>query len=124
MSIPAGKPAVLVVDDEPYVRETACEMFASLGCRCFDAYNGSDALGILAAHPEITLMFADVRMPGMSGQKLAEEALRLRPGLKVVLTSGWIDENPVKPFPFLPKPYRVSDLASVVSGMIDGRPLR
>jgi CheY-like chemotaxis protein len=120
MPVHAGKPAVLIVDDEPSVRETACEMFASLGCRCFDAYNGFDALRILASHPEIVLVFTDVRMPGMSGRDLAEEAVRLRPGLKVVLTSGWIDESPLKPYPFLPKPYRMSDVASVLSGVAGG----
>jgi CheY-like chemotaxis protein len=119
MSVPAGKPAVLIVDDEPFVRETACEMFASFGCRCFDAYNGLDALRVLAAHPEIVLMFADVRMPGMSGRELAEEAVRLRPDLKVVLTSGWVDETPLKPYPFVPKPYRIGDVASILSRIGD-----
>jgi FixJ family two-component response regulator len=60
------------------------------------------------------LLFADVRMPGMTGTELAESARQIRPELKVVLTSGYIDGPPVKNVPFLRKPYRVSDLAALV----------
>jgi CheY-like chemotaxis protein len=105
---------VLVVDDNPGVRATAVDMFQALGFEVYDAYNGADALNMLAAHREISLLFADVRMPGMSGTELAEEARVIRPDLKIVLTSGYVDGPPVKNLPFLRKPYRVSDLAAVV----------
>ena len=61
----------------------------ALGCEVFDAYNGQQALKLLQAHPEIQVLFTDVRMPGMSGTELAETAQRLQPDLKIVLTSGY-----------------------------------
>ena len=72
-------PAVLVVEDAPQIRATAVQLFQELGCAVFDAYNGREALRILAARPEIEVLFADVRMPGMSGPELAQVARRLRP---------------------------------------------
>ena len=80
-------PAVLVVEDVPQIRATAVQLFQELGCEVFDAYNGYDALKILEAHPEIKVLFADVCMPGMKGPELAQVARRLRPDLRIVLTS-------------------------------------
>src|SRR5690242_3769053 len=106
--------AVLVVDDQPNVRAMAVDMFQALGMTVYDAYNGQDALKLLVAHPEIALLFADVRMPGMAGDELAREAQRMRPGLKVVLTSGYVDGVALPDVPFLRKPYRASDLTALV----------
>ncbi len=107
--------AVLVVEDVPQMRATAVEMFKELGCAVFDAYNGADALRILEARPEIQILFADVRMPGMSGPELAEAAQQRRPDLRVVLTSGSVNQDRVPAqVPFVPKPWRTTDLADVV----------
>jgi CheY-like chemotaxis protein len=108
--------AVLVVDDNPGVRAMAVDMFEALGFTVLDSYNGDHALRLLAERADIRLLFADVRMPGMNGVELAEKARRLRPDVKIVLTSGYVDGAPVEDFPFLPKPYRVSDLAALVGG--------
>src|SRR5215213_612293 len=108
-------PAVLVVEDVPQIRATAVQLFQELGCEVFDAYNGYDALTILEAHPEIQVLFADVRMPGMSGPELAQVARRLRPDLRIVLTSGYVSRDDVpNGIPFVPKPWRTGDLADVV----------
>src|SRR5215218_6436029 len=93
--MPMSKVAVLVVEDVPQVRATAAHIMESLGCTVFDAYNGQQALKLLQAHPEIEVLFADVRMPGMSGTELAEVAQRLRPDLKIVLTSGYVSQKDV-----------------------------
>jgi CheY-like chemotaxis protein len=108
-------PALLVVEDVPQIRATAVQLFQELGCEVFDAYNGRDALTILEARPEIQVLFADVRMPGMSGPELAQVARRLRPDLRIVLTSGYVsgDEVP-SDMPFVPKPWRTGDLIDVV----------
>ena len=108
-------PAVLVVEDMPQIRATAVQLFEELGCAVFDAYNGHGALKILEARPEIRVLFADVRMPGMSGPELAQVARRLRPDLKVVLTSGYVSRDEVPgDIPFVPKPWRTGDLVQVV----------
>ena len=100
-------PAVLVVEDVPQTRATAVQLFQDLGCEVFDAYNGHSALTILEAHPEIQVLFADVRMPGMSGPELAQVARRLRPDLRIVLTSGYVSRDDVPDgIPFVPKPWR------------------
>jgi hypothetical protein len=52
----------------------------------------------------------------MNGVELAERAHQLRPEIKIVLTSGYVDGAPVDDFPFLAKPYRVADLAALFSG--------
>jgi CheY-like chemotaxis protein len=108
--------AVLVVDDNPGVRAMAVDMFDALGFKVYDSYNGDHALRLLAERPEIRLLFADVRMPGMSGLELATKAQRLRGDLKIVLTSGYVDGAPVDDYPFVPKPYRVADLAALLGG--------
>ena len=108
-------PAVLVVEDMPQVRATAVQLFEELGCAVFDAYNGQSALKILEARPEIQVLFADVRMLGMSGPELAQAARRLRPDLRIVLTSGYVSRDEVpRDIPFVPKPWHTDDLAQVV----------
>jgi CheY-like chemotaxis protein len=108
------KVAVLVVEDVPQARATAVSIMQDLGCTVFDAYNGHQALKLLLAHPEIEVLFADVRMPGMSGTELAQAAQRLRPDLRIVLTSGYVSRKDVPAnITFVPKPWREDDLADV-----------
>ena len=54
-----------------------------------EADGAANALKLLDAHPEIDLLFTDVVMPEVNGRKLADEALRRRPGLKVLFTTGY-----------------------------------
>src|SRR3954453_11005143 len=113
--MPMSNVAVLVVDDVPQVRATAVRIMQALGCEVFDAYNGHQALKLLQAHPEIEVLFTDMRMPGMSGTELAEAAQRLRPDLKIVLTSGYVGQTDVPAhIAFVPKPGRSRDLAEAV----------
>jgi CheY-like chemotaxis protein len=114
--MPMSNVAVLVVDDVPQVRATAVRIIEDLGCEVFDAYNGHQALKLLQAHPEIQVLFADVRMPGMSGTELAEAAQRLRPDLRIVLTSGYVGQKDVPAdITFVPKPWRVDAIAEAVT---------
>jgi CheY-like chemotaxis protein len=114
--LPRNTVAVLVVEDMPQVRALAVRIMKDLGCEVFDAYNGEDALRLLQARPEIDVLFADVRMPGMSGTELAKAAQRLRPDLRIVLTSGQVTRNDVPDgFPFVPKPWRAREIAAVVN---------
>src|SRR5215208_8381666 len=110
------KLAVLVVEDVPQVRATAVGIMEDLGCAVFDAYNGHHALKLLQAHPEIEVLFADVRMPVMSGTELAEAAQRLRPDLRIVLTSGYVGQEDVPAdITFVPKPWRMDAIAEAVT---------
>jgi CheY-like chemotaxis protein len=107
---------VLVVDDSPLERATAVDMLAGMGFKVLDAYSGATALRVLAEHPEVSLLFADVRMPGMSGPQLAEAAQALRPDLKVIFTSGYAKPRYSRSHvPFVPKPWRMSAIAEAIS---------
>ena len=107
-----AKPFVLVVEDNPMSRATAIGIFENLGFTVFDASDGHHALALLEAHPEIGLLFIDVRMPGMSGPELAEVVRQRRPDIKLLLTSGFVGQEGVpSDLPFVPKPWRVDQVA-------------
>jgi len=112
-----AKASVLVVEDNPMSRATAVDMFIDLGFTVFEAYNGYHALALLEGHPEISLFFVDVRMPGMSGPELAELVRHRRPVIKIVLTSGYVSEEFLpSDVHFVPKPWRVDQVAKAVGG--------
>ena len=108
---------VLVVEDEPAVLEMAVESLSELGYRTLVASEASQALDRLRGGERIDILFSDVVMPGgMNGVQLSIEARRLRPGLRVLLASGYTgsalgaDGVPAD-LPLLTKPYRREDLA-------------
>ncbi len=81
---------VLMVEDDDDVREFGAEVLRDLGYRVLEAPDGPTALRVLAAEPDIRLLFTDVGLPGgLDGRQLAEEALRRRPQLKVLFTTGY-----------------------------------
>jgi CheY-like chemotaxis protein len=110
-----GKPSILVVEDNPLSRATAVDMFKNLGFTVLDAYNGHHALALLEARPEISLMFVDVRMPGMSGIDLAKVVHKRCPNIKIILTSGYVGEEVIPSgLNFVPKPWRMEQVAQAV----------
>ncbi len=80
---------ILVVEDEPAVRQFSVDALAELGYRVLEADGAAAALRLLGAHSEIELLFTDVVMPDVNGRKLADEARRRRPDLKVLFTTGY-----------------------------------
>jgi signal transduction histidine kinase len=109
---------VLVVEDEPAVLEMAVESLGELGYRTITATRASEALDRLRGPDRIDILFSDVVMPGgMNGVQLSVEARRMRPGLRVLLTSGYtgtaLDDHSVPAdLPLLNKPYQREDLAN------------
>jgi CheY-like chemotaxis protein len=123
-----GDGTVLVVDDDKSVLETAKETVADLGYRVLAAHDGAEALQILKGPDKVDLLFSDIVMAGgMNGIQLAEEARRLHPALKVLLTSGHsaavLSDNHGLPknFPILSKPYRRDQLAANLRELIKDR---
>jgi CheY-like chemotaxis protein len=108
-----GIDTILVVDDEPVAREAMVRLLEGSGRRVFDTFNGSDALELIEQHPEISLLLSDIRMAGISGIELANEARRRRPALHIVLTSAYTIDPPAE-FPFLQKPWRAKELAKIL----------
>ena len=118
---------VLVVEDQPDVREVI-EMFLSdLGYRILTAPDGVAAQKVLAGDEPVDLLLTDVVMPnGVSGIDLALGARRLRQDLKVVLVSGYPRDmqNRADGFSemiFLEKPFRQAELAATISRVLAGR---
>jgi CheY-like chemotaxis protein len=110
---------VLVVEDDPDVRAYAVEMVRDLGYQVISAADGRAALRTLDAHPELRLLFTDVGLPGgMNGRQLGDEAVRRRPGIKVLFTTGYARNAIVHHGRLDPgvqvifKPFTYSDLAA------------
>jgi two-component system NtrC family sensor kinase len=116
---------VLIVEDEPSVLEMATESLGELGYTIYTAANGAAALDWLRGPGRIDVLFSDVAMPGgMSGVELALEGRRLRPSLKVLLTSGYAASagDGVLPadVPLLAKPYDRGELANRLRTVLSG----
>ena len=80
---------ILVVEDEERVREMSVASLREMGYTVIHASNGASALKQLEAHPETALLFTDIVMPEMNGRQLAIEALKRRPELKILYTTGF-----------------------------------
>ena len=84
---------ILLVEDDPLVRAYAAEHLRKLGYDVVEAENASQALEALDRPPQFDLLFTDVMMAGgASGPELAAQARSLRPGLRVLFTSGYSDD--------------------------------
>jgi PAS domain S-box-containing protein len=79
---------VLIVEDEAEVRAYSSEVLTQLGYRVIEAEDAHSGLAALEANPAVMLLFTDVGLPGMNGRDLAIEALRRRPDLRVLYTTG------------------------------------
>ncbi|MDX3935717.1 PAS domain-containing protein [Stenotrophomonas sp.] len=88
-ALSGGRELVLVVEDEPGVRQFSIEALTELGYPVLAAEGAAAALTLLDRHPDIALLFTDVVMPEVNGRQLADEALRRRPTLKVLFTTGY-----------------------------------
>ncbi|MBI4465481.1 MAG: PAS domain S-box protein [Acidobacteria bacterium] len=90
---PRGSETVLVVEDEPAVRELAREFLESSGYQVLDADGGAAALELVKHHSgPLHLLLTDVIMPKMSGKELVAELAKLLPETKVLYMSGYTDE--------------------------------
>ncbi len=127
--IPRGAETVLVIEDDSFVRGYAVGTLESLGYRVIVASDGREGLDKLSQYgDEIDVLFSDIVMPGgLGGWELAERAQEQRPGLKVLLTSGYPLETMTANFrpniksSILHKPYRKADLARRLREMLDQR---
>jgi signal transduction histidine kinase/CheY-like chemotaxis protein len=83
---------VLVVEDVMLIRMATVDMLEQIGFSAVEAGDGVEALALLQDDPEIVILLTDLGLPGMNGRQLVEEALRLKPGLKVIIASGYSTE--------------------------------
>jgi len=122
-----GTETVLLVEDAAPVRTLARKSLENCGYRVLDAADGRAALDLSAHHAGgIDILVTDVVMPGMSGRELAERLAPLRPGMRVLYTSGYTDDAMVHQgvlrsgVAFLQKPFVPESLARKVREVLDG----
>ena len=116
---------VLIVEDEPLILMVLADYLSGLGYRVLKAENGEQALEILSTKPHLDLMVTDFRLPGgISGVKIAEPAVLLRPDLKVIFISGYPAEitetnSPItRKAPILAKPFDLDTLHEQIQRLL------
>jgi signal transduction histidine kinase/CheY-like chemotaxis protein len=122
--LPKGSETILLVEDDPRLRRVLSRRLRSLGYDVIEAENGVAAKTEVAARPEISLVFTDMVMPGgMTGLELAQAALAMRPGIKVLFTSGYaepaIAQFGLSAGAWLKKPYTADELAEKIREILN-----
>jgi CheY-like chemotaxis protein len=121
--VPNSKETVLIVEDEPFVREIAADMLRSEGYIVLEASSGPEALVISAEQGcKIDLLLTDLIMPGMTGRMLADILTARCAGLNVIFMSGYIDDSRteamVEGIHFIQKPLDWDKLKSMIRDLM------
>ncbi len=125
MAIRGGQELIVLVDDEPAVREFTREALAALDYRVIACSGAAEALQALDAHDDVALLFTDVVMPDVNGPQLAEQARQRIPALKVLFASGYTRQDTLlsgvirEDVYLLGKPFTVEQLAKRVRAVLD-----
>jgi signal transduction histidine kinase/CheY-like chemotaxis protein len=111
---------LLFVDDDFLISLSTTALLEDLGHTVVSASSGAEALGVLRSNKAIDLMITDYAMPNMTGLQLAEEAHSLRPGLPILLATGYADLPTRSSFdlPRLNKPYQQTELAEQIEALL------
>ena len=124
--MPKGKETILLAEDDSSVRTLAARVLKQQGYHVVEAQNGEEALRLVQSEvTHIDLVISDVVMPQMSGKALAEHLSRIKPGILVLLMSGYTGEfvsgqgEIDNDMSFLQKPFTPADLARTVRQILD-----
>ncbi|MCA1408361.1 PAS domain S-box protein [Ensifer sp. IC3342] len=120
--IPKGHETILVVEDDARVRRVVVSRLRDAGYTVIEAEAGAQALQLLTEHPEVSLVFTDMIMPGgMNGGELAQQVRALKPDVKVLLTSGYAEPSAAGKAAgsWLQKPYTARQLALRLRQLLD-----
>jgi PAS domain S-box-containing protein len=123
-----GDELILLAEDDDGLRSYTAQILAELGYHILEAADGRAAIDIIKTRDDIALLFTDVVMPGgVNGRELADEAQRLRPGLKVLFTTGYtrnaiVHHGRLDPgVNLIGKPYSFDELAVKIRSVLDER---
>jgi two-component system, cell cycle sensor histidine kinase and response regulator CckA len=118
---------VLIAEDDSTVRRAAARALEGRGHRVIEADSGTDALTLIENYPEpIDLLLTDIVLPGIDGIELAERARGIRPGLRIILTSGYTEGTVfrqsarIEGAAFIQKPFTAGQLTDRVRGILRG----
>jgi CheY-like chemotaxis protein len=125
LPMPTTRPVtILLVDDEALVRMATIAMLTDLGHQVIEAASGAQALELLRTGAAPDLVITDYLMPVMNGTELAREIRAQRPGLPILLATGYasLAGNTMADLPLLPKPFRQAELAATIERLIAAQP--
>lgn len=115
------KGMVLVVDDEEYVREVCREYLTEMGLMSLSAASGNEAIDIFRRHmPDISFIILDLTMPHMDGVATLRELRRLKPDIRVIVSSGHATQSSAEKFStdmpddFVQKPFQLQELREII----------
>jgi len=124
LSVRAGE-TILLVDDHATARNSMQRILYHAGYRVLNAPSGKRALQIFADHSrDIDLLIADWMMPGMNGRELADTLRRKKPGLRILLISGYHDDQTESPTPsvkLIRKPFSGTALIERIREVLDSK---
>lgn len=111
---------ILVVDDDALITLNTVDVLADLGHTALEAFSGREALAILEQRPDVAMLLTDYSMPDMNGVELVSAARELRPGLKVLLATGYTElpGQHALDVPRLEKPYQQDELGRMVAELL------
>src|SRR4029077_2642993 len=114
---------ILAVDDDALVLMSTDLMLQGLGHKVLTAMSARQALEIIRRDEEVDLVITDEAMPEMRGSQLADAVLAERPGLPIVLATGYAEPRSGEPpkLPRLEKPFSQADLARIVDQVMRSR---
>ncbi|HKP77909.1 MAG TPA: ATP-binding protein [Phenylobacterium sp.] len=122
----ASDETILVLEDDDDVRTYSVEILRELGYRVVEAHDGPSALRLLERQSRVDLLFTDVVLPGgMTGAQVAAQARTLRPGLRVLFTTGYARNAIIhhgrldRGVQLITKPFGSADLAAKVRDVLD-----
>jgi CheY-like chemotaxis protein len=123
-----GKGTILLVDDEEPVRNVTARMLERSGFKVLRAADGREAIELFRAHAsEVVCVLLDLAMPRMDGEETFRELFRIQPAVRVVLASGYSDQEIAQRFQnaglagFIEKPYRVETLIAKLREVLTQR---
>jgi DNA-binding NtrC family response regulator len=120
---------VLIVEDELFIRMDVADHLEERGFTVLQACNAAEAIGLISAHPEIDLVFTDVRMPGeMDGLGLAKWIMDHQSHMAVMVASGDVGKKTIMDelcgAHAFPKPYRLDEVSAKIRATIEARRIK
>lgn len=123
---PVGVERILFLEDDPFVRDAPVQMLKRQGYEVIEASDGAEAIALLKSGEPFDLLFTDVVLPGgINGVAVAEQALRLQPGIRVLYTTGYCDVEVISDAKLensdavVNKPYKRAELLTRVRQILD-----